>query len=611
MSSAGFIESLSRAAGYGDGDFPREVEEFVSILGHARDGSDGMTVTAGTRNGQVLTLALSATGEPQALSCERFGLTAAHISHLDDSALPGSVLVCCDTRVTLMHDLDARRGRFKTKHYVWPVDAGDPTKPSVPVTSLTVARPNLSGPDGGTHVLFAAGSRFLIAELQHQAGPVPRTIPVGATPQKLLYSHTLDCLVVALKISGERGAVKFMDPDTGQDLSRPSDSKTGELIEAIPGLDKPGDVINDLTEWVFEKEGKKWVFIIVATKPGRLLILSVAPRDAGSDGRRGEIHFWLKYKKHISAEIHTVLGDGQNVVYCAGSTLYLESLDVVARKLELIRTIELNSPARTLSVVNGKFVALTLRNSIEIVDPKAQGQAEEQAGPGHADPTARQSVHFIEVGGPSEDAKSAMLLLCDRACGIAGLWIPWRQPGKDCEVIFEAEVPSSVQKLRRGTTRPLWQRARRRPRYGLVPSTQDAADILGICLDGSLQHFMLLSMEIWRIFSLVQNLAIASPLLYPYTYEEVDEDFDPGPEADRSFQMQIDGDTLQRCLDQRALETLFALPQYVARLKDFLDGLEGGKWTAALKTVTDPNEQRHAYFDLVYDIIEYYLEPVM
>ncbi len=586
-------------------------EALVGII-PVHHGSDTTSIILGRRDGEVLAVTLAASGEVQATRSERFGQTAANILSLDSAPLPNSILVCCDSKLYFMADFDAERGYFRTKHHIWTVDAGDPTKPSARVTSATIPWQRLPGQEDGTQLLLTAGARILLAELQYQPLPIQRSIRVGGTPVKLIYSHSLECLVVAVIVNSKPTLV-FLDPDTGEDLSRPTD-KNGEAVDFISGLGRSGDMIYGLTEWEYHKAGDKWFFILVSTREGRLIIVSTNPSMPNPDGTRGKIQFWTRHKKATrdNEPIHCVLGFDENVMYCAKSTLHWEVLDHEEKKLKEMKTFELNSRATTLRAVNGKVLALTARDSLEIIDYTAEGPVSDQMMLTHVDPISRSAVHFIEVGAAKGSTTTSMILLCDRACGAVGLWIPWQQPGKDCEVVFEAQLPSSVLKFRFGRTRPIWQRGKRCPQYGLIPSTLDAAEILGIGIDGSLQHFTFLGVEIWRVLRFIQNLAYYSSTLYPYTYDEPDPDDDPEPELDHSVGMHIDGDMLQRSLEKRALEQLFARPGHFARLVELLDELEGGKWTAAWKTdrPASRDELRAKYFRLLYDVIEYYVAPV-
>lgn len=587
-----------------------QIEPLTSVVSVAQ-AQDVTLLILGTRGGEVLIVALGKSGQALSIHSEKFGITAANVAVSESLAYPKSVVVCCDSKSILLTDFQARHGIFRNKHSIWLIDANEPSKDSPAITSVTVPQHRLAAQRDATQLLFAAGSRILLTELQNYPGPVPRSLLVGGTPSKLIYSHSLGCLVVAVTAEN-KPTLKFIDPDTGEDLSRPTD-KDNVAVDFISGLGKVGDRIFGLSEWEYRKDGDKWVFLLVTTRDGRLLIVSTNPPETNSDGTRGAIRYWTRTKKSgFDDPIYCVVGDAENLIFCAGDTIHWEVLDLEERKLKPMKTFELSSEATSIRVVNGKIVVVTKQDSLQVIDPAAN-TASESMSLAHIDPKSRSSTHLIEVAGGQEDSNVSMIILCDRASGVAGLWPPWQQPGKDCDIVFEGELPSSVRKFRRGRTRPGWEQARRSARFGIVPSTVDGADILGICLDGSMQHFTLLRMDIWMILRLIQNLAYVSPILYPFSHQDEADDFNPEPISDHSSGMQIDGDMLQRCLDQRLLETLFEPSARMERLVELLDNLDGGKWTAYLQEFATEDEKvrKREYVDLLYDILEYYLAPVV
>lgn len=210
----------------------------------------------------------------------------------------------------------------------------------------------------------------------------------------------------------------------------------------------------------------------------------------------------------------------------------------------------------------------------------------------------------------------SIVILADQNSGLTGLWVPWDCPDKDCEVLFEADIPSTVRRLRLGRTLPAWARgARRDKRFGLLPASVNDAEILGMGIDGSLQSFTLLDLRVWHFLRFVQNIAETSAELYPFTYlsfetPEEEEAYDPRPVVDNSLQMQVDGDLMQRVLDKRALEGLvWARREWVGYFMEYLDGVDGGRWTGF--KVTGEEQRAKAYCQLAYEILQYFLMPVM
>ena len=457
-------------------------------------------------------------------------------------------------------------------------------------------------------LLLLSDTHILFAELQSEARAIPRHLPVGGTPLKMIYSHALECLIVAVKVD-DQPTLKFVDPDTGKDLSKPS-KKDGQIVDYISGLGNHGDRIHGLAEWEYKKENRTWRFILVSTHEGRLLVVSTE-REEPQGSERGMVRYWTRYKKKdYDRPIYSVLGHADGLLFCAGTTIYWEILDDVEKKLKPMKQYELSSPATSLRVVNGKILALTTKDSLEIID-FGTDQTSGQMQLSHSDPVSRRALHMMEIAGDVEGTpESSVVLLCDIYCGIAGLWVPWRQPNRDCEVLFEADLPASIRKFRRGRTAPGWLQAQRRPQFGLIPSTIDGAEIFGMGIDGSLQHFALLNMEVWRLLRFIQNIACESPLFSLYQHNTgVDDDFDPEPRVTRDLEMHVNGDLLQRISAKRALEQLLNKPSHISRYIELIDEIDDGRCTADFEG--EPGEMKEQYLELGYDILDYFLAPVL
>lgn len=565
---------------------------------------------------------------------ERIGLSGVQVVIVDDFYLGKAVLATCDGRISLHYGSGENAATFRSMHTVWPFDAAALSKPAPFINSATVLSGGLPGRQNKTQLVLSSTTHFMLAELHPQPGPVQRSLPLNGTPAKVLYSHTLGCLVVAIKDLENRPTLQFIDPDTGEDQSMPTD-KNGEVVEFVSGLGKPGDQILSLSEWNYERQGDKWVFLLVCTNGGRFLILSTTRTHID---QQPKVKYWTRYKKSFADPVYSVVSRGEDVFSCVGSTIYWDKLDLEVKRLSTCGTFELNSCATSLRIVNHKLVAVTDDDgSVEIIDI-SDGAPGEMALY-HGDSEQRSATHMIETGSKisNNELDTSLLLVCGRDSTASGLWVPWRQPGKDCSVVFEADLPASVRKLVRGRTRPCWQQARRDVQFGLIPSTPDDAEILGVCLDGSLQHFTLLSLPAWRLLRLVHDLALTSAILFPFTYEvNEDDDYETDPGTSDRTVMHIDGDMLQRCFDRRALEELFAKPSRAARLYAALDKLDNGVLTAGFDRLQGPRPNVGTHFEmadgedeanglhepvldertlrcikLLYSILEYYLQPAI
>jgi len=463
---------------------------------------------------------------------------------------------------------------------------------------------------------MVSGPKVLLVQLESNPGPVLRQIPVVGSPMKVIYSQALQCLVVAVLVH-DRPTLAFIHPDTGLDIGWAT-NKDRESVEFIGGLGKVGDKIHGLSEWQYSKEGRIWRYLIVTTHEGRLVVVSAeVDRETPRADGLPTVRYCTRFHKRVNNQpIYSAIGHEDNLIYCAGHSIHWEILDSAERRIKPVRSFELGSPATSLQITNGKLMALTMRESLEIFDYAAkEGSA---TGPDHVDPKQRHAVHMMEVAGlQPDDAMASVVLVADQNCEVGGLWVPWQVPGKDCEPVFEAELPASIRRFRRGRARPVWEQGQHVPKYGRLISTTDDADILGIALDGSIQHFTLISKEIWRVLRFIQNMAALDKELCPFSNankdgDMADPDFDLEPRFDRGLQMHVDGDLLRRCLAEGAVERLLTSTTHYSRLREFLHKVEDGQYTRELAAPeVSVEEERRKYIGLVYAILDYYMRPIM
>ncbi|TIC99016.1 hypothetical protein CH35J_005612 [Colletotrichum higginsianum] len=584
--------------------------ELVNTVVAIAESKQQTSLVMGTRSGHLLTIQLSGAAPYHRRTFkERLGTSALEVLAVDASFLPNSVLVCCSDTLLLLRDFGSRRpGHFATRHRVWVTDLRHPATGSVPVISAASIPTDLGG--NRIPLVLLSGERMSFTELYLQAGPVPKSLPLPGTPSKLLYSQTLQCLVVAVQI-GQQPTILFMDPETGEDLSLPQD-KHGNMTAFISGMGSPGDRIHAIYDWLFVRDGMTFHYLIITTAGGRLLLVTPKKEETRDpEGTsRTKIRFFTKYRLKEPTPIYAIVGDGDSIVYCAGNVLHWDVLDPVEKKLVRKKSYELNSPATSLRIVNGKISALTLSDSVVVIDHKSEHEHRDMTQI-HADQVTRKSNHFFDVGECMDDQLAwPVTLLTGMDRYFTAVWTPWKEPQRELELVAEGPLPASVRKLQRGHVRPEWVATQRVPQYGSIPSTIDGAEVLGICLDGSLLHFSLLNTQAWRFLRLVENLALRSRLLFPYSYEVSvldDEEYDAEAKETPKSMKHIDGDLLQRCIDYRALEKMISEDSDIDLLREYLDDLDDGDLTASFQDANNISK----YFELAYDILDYYLAPVI
>lgn len=595
------------------------MEAYTSV--YAIDDTPNRTVLVfGTRTGDLVTVDLSEGGlHDSSFTVEQLGLSPTNVfaaSGLFDGS--HAAFVCCDNNLSIVTDLSTKTTKFHTKSRIWATDSNEQSMPSPPIHSAFCLKNSLSGYDRHMSLMLLAGTRILLVDIWPHIGPVPRSIPLDGTPMRLIYSKQWKALVVA-HLRDNRPTLSFIDPDSGANISAAA-NKDKKPSDFISGLGHPGDRIFGLYEWFYVKDGMTFPFIIVTTKQGRLMIVSVkAEQVQGPDGPTRQLQYWTRYKKKGFTEpIYTVVGDAVGLLFCVGKVLHWEVLDLAEKKLKPMKQINLDSPATSLSVEGHKVCALTAQHSLQIIDLEV-GSEETQASIIHSDRITRYTGHVIEMGDSEEHpGKWPVSVISTSQAGFAGVWIPWGQRNKEFDVVFEGVLPTSIRRFRKGHTRPFWLAVDRQRQYDTLLSTADHAEVLGVSLDGSLQHFSLIGMDLWRFLRLIQNLAYHNTDVCPFTRSnqsstdsdmdlDLDLELEPQPYPDM---MHIDGDLLKRCLDLRALKNLVSIrDDGIDLFCEYLDGIEEGIHTEGFRDSGTEGQDR--YIELGYKILEYVLAPAI
>ncbi|ORY64894.1 thermotolerance protein [Pseudomassariella vexata] len=590
-----------------------------------------ISLVVGTRTGYVLTLVVDATApHDYRAHCDRLGPSAADVFPLSTGFGTGSVLVCCNSTVAAMTGFSARRQyRFEEIFRVWATDDDTSQMPAPAFHSVAPMHCNLEN-NGNSSLLMIAGTTIYVAELQPKPKQVPRYMNVQGTPTKIMYSRTLEALVIILVSKDMRPSLHFLDPDTGLDLSYPTNK--GQEVEYITGLGEVDTKVLSLMNWRYQKGGNTWEYIVISTvnekKESNLLVITAERGDpVGNPDGPPTVRFFTKWKRRHDEPIWSIATEAQGLFLCSGNTILYETLDE-ERKLRKAKEHELSSPAAWMEVVDGRLYVATARHSLEILDYKTSS-ADDSMARLYTDTETKESLHFIEIGNfANRDDYQSVTLLSDLACGVYGMWaVP--HDGRFF-LIFQAELQVSIKRFTRGHTRPPWDLFGRRLQYGAMKSSADRSEIIGIGIEGSLHHFTLLDLDAWRLLRFIQNIALVSTSICPFkpTYrtptdkyvlgreedededddddeeEEEEEEWNPEPQMLPRLNMHVDGDILQRCLSQHALEELISQPELITRFRQLLEALDGGLYTQSLQDLS-------GYFELCYDVLKYYLAPVL
>ena len=593
-------------------EFPLEnegtVDAFTSVC-FVEQSETSLSFVAGSRCGYLLVARVQLSQE----SCithglERIGLAPVRVFQASWAGnTPKSVFATCDGVLSHLSKICSTRLRFKQKDTMWPVDASDPSMSAPPISSVFSMQPGSATLTQKPFLLLLSGSRLYLADVEGHVGSVPRILSLGATPTRVIYSNIWGCLVVALQTT-EGMSLALLDPDTGLSISK---SLTGDRTEGpLDGFGRKGDRILCLHEWLYVKDGQTFPFILATTLTGRLLIVSVnvnkLPPDPDRPLERLQ-HFTRYRKKGLEGPVYSVVADDEGMVYCAGTKLHRDVLDLSKRKMKSVNEYQLPSPATSLEIVDGKLLVLTNSHSLEFIDYKEDMKLV------HADAVARSAIHMSTIRPTNDRSMWPVTLISDAGGNVRGVWAPYGHPQQDLVTIFEAKLYNSVRRFALANCRPTSRREEQRlARFGCLPSRGDGAEVLGVSLDGTLRNFRLLGMELWRYVNLVQRLTRKMVMVesseggHSTMYEDSLEPI-TDPKA-----MHIDGDILTYCLQRQLLEEMVRDDDCLPLFCRCLDELEGGLHTDGFRGLHGwDGEATPKYFTLGYEVLEYLLSPIL
>lgn len=586
---------------------------------------------AGTRFGCMLTFVISLQNFMPAVEwqAERYGLSAVYV--FSPFSFQGEgirrTFACCDESLVLITYDPARNGRVKEVSRVWVTESNNRSISSPTIHSVAFLGKSVRDLPLHDSVLMLSGHRILVTDIGRQAHHVPRQLSLSATPTRLLFSATWNCLVVAV-LKDDRPTLAFIDPETGLDIAKPL-SKERNVVAFISGLGHPGDRILGLHEWRFVRNNNTFEFLLVTTKQGRLLILDVYPFEPlpaweGQMTKR-TMQYWTRYRKRFDQPIYSVVGDTDGLAYCVDRTLHWDILEPSEKKLKPMKEFELDSPATTLTISHGKIVALTTMHSIQVLDHRADQESEEMTLV-HADRTCRATVHMTDVGqGASGCERWPVTLMSNYTDSVAAVLIPWNSGRREFKELAIALVGSPVRRFARVRRPPMLQGTDLSRRFECMSSRSSRQEILGVSMNGLLQHFTLLSAGLCRLLRLIILAARSMKVLSRFTREarlkeEEEERPDGGFSAAEaegtavwdSKAMHVDGDELAAILERSSLGGIFKGEEACRRLFLCLDGLEDGRYTSSFRTgLVNEEEVRRRYLGLAEEIVEHLLSPVL
>ena len=549
-------------------------------------------VVCGLRNGLVNLLCLGASPSCEFLSQESFEIALLTAS---DSLTLLEELVIGNTSVTVLSDAKRKtrtiihceeilcaleypkgiRGPLCISRILM-TDRENPGFQNGPLSAFTQAVDSwlTGGVPGWTAGLFFCidGDQLHTISLDPTLRPglVPRRLPIGGTPVKVVYSTYLQKLIVLYNKTPfitrgstpsrrDRGAphkrallprIAFCDPDSRADRQLGPDA-----MDVEPDLQLNEDVHNDavmdrehrpserfigITEWFPLIDGKQYHMLVIHTilpraekQIGRLLFFAISPGTADMP------KLTIKKRIELGRPVYSVAvhPDEKSLIYCSGSELYIQSLDSAPSgiKWHSLVKAEMRSPARHITILGPLIYVSSTRESL-IVYRYERGNLVYQYG----DQCAREGLHHIHV------PEHSLLLASDMNNTVVGLCQPaQRRIDNAMSAVFEAALPNSITRLTR-VAKPAWSHG--------ISTAANSEIIIGIGVDGTVTQLDIVTKG-FRVFKFIQNLAERNPITCPFA-GIMPHKRQLEPKADRPHRMHVNGDILKRVLERGGEECI-------------------------------------------------------
>lgn len=587
--------------------------------------STGTGIICGTDRGSVMTFAWQQSVDARALdlvNVTSFGTSPAILTTFPVN--DQRIFVTCgfDLYALVLYKGSHSSAPALRPAHVWLTEAHTPALPQHDVNAVACLDASIAtGASGG--LLIISGSHILLTTLTNDPGPVPRHLAIGGTPSRMIYSSRLNAFIVSVTVDG-LSALIFVDPKSGANLSLPVDHNGAE-VDHISGLGNHDDYIYDLCEWSYNKDGRPWHFVIMCTKRGRLLIVSTEKTNEpaqlphnifaiNEDTRQPpmKIRFWTRHKIKCSDSVYSVVGMDEGIVYATGKNIYYDRL--VEKKFRTVAQCQLLSPAISMSLNGGGIHAITQSHSLQILQMQTDEDDKVHFNLTHTDQLTRCGSHHLTVNWKPE--RTIHLVATRKKC-VVGLWPSQSTQADTLDTLFEAHLDFSLQRLRLGSPRPIWDDTRHR--LGLKTSRADqsraqATDIVGMGINGSVCHLTLLTIKEWRWLKFLDNLAHQSPAVCPFTFDT--EILQLEPKLDSKSSMHINGDVLRHCIERSSLANLLGIgddsEQAKARHRLFIELVSNASSDAPKGSASRGNHRSlSACIDFASDMLAHYLRSVL
>lgn len=409
-----------------------------------------------------------------------------------------------------------------------------------------------------------------VPSYDQEQGAVMRRMPIGGTPSRIIYSHSLQMLVIAMTSNQTRkdgsgnGAsrsrllfpmIRFEDLDPMAWSAPPKPSAYLPSATSFV-IGRSGERIVGMMEWLPSFAGTRYSFLLITTLlpsqnsgtgVGRIYRYRVGKDDDGA------MSMDLKETIQRDEPVYSIASYGErSLVFGSGANLTLQTL-TMDKKWSTPITAALRSPARMITTRESLVYVTTSAHSLSIYRV-----CEGELTLHFSDVIARNGLCHLALH------ESPLTIVSGNDNIVAGLWQPRNSQGvHSLRIGFEVTLSTSITRL--------WSS---HASYGAPPSHRPA--FLGTSLDGSLHHFTVLDEHAWRLLRFLQNLAERSPLVSPLRNPALRrKHIEPRPKNTH-----VDGDVLLRLLDRpsSSADTLLE-----SMLQEFMDADDDAEFPTVAK----------------------------
>jgi hypothetical protein len=380
------------------------------------------------------------------------------------------------------------------------------TTVSVMPSSDYLSRTELVGAHAGFLVVVSS-SEVLLTSVDDSPTVVPRQIQVTGTPSRLIYAEQQRSFVCASMCTGVRSF-----PSDRRNAQPEERRQIWPVIEFIPA-DKdsvsfsydlqPGERVYALLEWSFQKLGKTYSYIMVGGS-------YIRQKSDQQPQQRGRISFLQPSNRNWQVEdvkenrsvlfdepvYALALYDEMTYVVCTGSTVRLSRFDTDVSKWESIcaplqlankgTSITVSGTLIYISTASEGLVTLRLNHTLS---RNEDGTFPYSLTPIAQPPRADRPLNHTIVP-VAADTNLALVGTMERS--FLGLTSP--SPNAltrhRTALLFEAQLPRSISRIKQGSINPLWALA---PPPGVL-----ASNIVGLSTDGSVTGISIIDEALWR-----------------------------------------------------------------------------------------------------------------